>query len=97
MPTYETTTGGKSIVGLALVPNKQINLWTNLKIANTHDITQDTHHSIIAESIIPIYHQIEQTETKYTINYNSSDAPRFQAFTARMTNTIQEKIIEIKP
>ena len=95
-PTYETLTGGKSIVDLAIVPTNQLNLWTNFKIANTHKLTQDTHHSIIAESIIPIYHQATQTETKYTINYNQSDAHRLQAYTERITNTVQNKIIDIQ-
>lgn len=64
------------MVELALIPANQLNLWTNYKLVNTHDLTQDTHHGIVAESTVSIYHQIAQTETKFTMTCNQSDAPR---------------------
>ena len=95
-PIYDTTTGEKSIVDLALMPSNQLNLWTNLEDANTHNMTLDAHHSIIAESMMPIYHQATQTETRYTINYNESDAHGLQAHAERITSIVQDKIIDIQ-
>ena len=96
IPTFETTTGGWSIVDTALVPSHQLHLWTNLNVANTHKITQAKHHSIIAESTIPIYHKAPSIETKYTINYNTYDSHRLQAFTERITDPIHEEITNIQ-
>ena len=83
---------------LALVPNNQLNLWTKLKVADTQKNQQDTHPSIMAESMMRIYHQTAQAETKniYNINHNQSGAHRLQAYTGRITNAVQNKITYIQ-
>ena len=95
-PTYETKKEGNSIVDMALVPSNQQQLWTNFTVANTHPINKDTHHSIIAESAIPIYYQQNSLHTRYTINYNKHDAYRLQAYTEKITDPIQTEIITIQ-
>ena len=81
---------------MVLVPSQQQHLWTNLTIANTHLSTQDTHHSIITESIIPIYHQQDTIQLRYTIDYDKQDTYRLQAYTERMTDPIRATIIDIQ-
>ena len=95
-PTFETIKGGWSIVDPALVPTNQLHLWTSLKVANTHKISQSTHHSIIAESKMPIYHKSPPIETKYTINYNIHDSHRLQTFIERIIDPIHEEFTDIQ-
>ena len=53
-PTYETNKGSSSVVDVVLVSEARLQPWMDTKVAITHEVTQHTHHSMIAESSIPI-------------------------------------------